>query len=172
VADLAPPFSTDGITDDIDVIIDVAETMTDARDRAFVSDLLRRAQRKLREQQAAILALQVAARLVVQFHGTDDNAIAALAALLPPPPLPPALAVMAKGAAAYVDRIAVEALRAATPLVDVVAELEAMRESNKRAGANVIRTAVPPPRPCHTCGKPDCTPQNHAGWNPDDEGHG
>lgn len=25
---------------------------------------------------------------------------------------------------------------------------------------------------CRTCGKPNCTPQNHAGWSPDDEGYG
>lgn len=25
---------------------------------------------------------------------------------------------------------------------------------------------------CMTCGKPGCRPMNHAGWHPDDEGHG
>jgi hypothetical protein len=80
-------------------------------------------------------------------------------------------------AKAIFERDAAGVIHAELPLVDVVAELEAMRESNKRKGANVIRTAVPPltpkpPRPCHTCGRLNCTPQNHAGWSPDDEGHG
>lgn len=28
------------------------------------------------------------------------------------------------------------------------------------------------PKKCSTCGKPGCRPWHHAGWHPDDEGHG